>query len=140
VASADAKELDEKPAVDAPPKVALPAPAPPETTDDPLFEALWAKVVDAWDDDKTHAAILEYSLNAERLPDLAGRYRVLKDDAVKGERAKKRLDAIVLAATQLMMSMKTPAESRIPLPITLTVVALLACAVAFVAYAVMHRN
>jgi hypothetical protein len=111
-----------------------------EPTGDALFEVLWAKVMASWEDDKVHTAVLEYSVTAERLPDLAGRYRALKDDAVKGERAKKRLDAIILAATHLMMSMKTPANSSIPLSITLSVAGIAAFAVAFVAYAILHPH
>ena len=110
-----------------------------EATGDALFEALWAKVLAGWDDDKAHHAVLEYSLGAERLPDLAGRYRLLKDDPEKGERAKKRLDAIVIAATQLMMSMRSSTKTTVPLPITLTVAGLFFSAVAFVAYAMLHR-
>ncbi len=125
------------PAADAPP--AREAPPAVEPTGDPVFEAMWAKVMDDWDDDKIHGAILEYSVNGERLPDLAGRYRALKDDPLKGERAKKRLDAIVLAATSLMMSMRTPANTSIPLSITLSVAGLFFAAVAFVAYALTHR-
>jgi hypothetical protein len=113
------------------------AAAPP--TGDPLFDVLWAKVLAAWDDDKVHGAILEYSVGAERLPDLAGHYRALSEDPTKGVRAKKRLDAIVIAATQMMMSMKSSAATTVPLSITLTVAGLFACAVAFVAYAMMHR-
>ncbi len=128
---------DEAPtAGDAPPAEAAPAIEP---TGDPVFEAMWAKVLVDWDDDKIHGAILEYSVGGERLPDLAGRYRALKDDAVKGERAKKRLDAIILAATSLMMSMRTPANTSIPLSITLSVAGLFFAAVAFVAYALTHR-
>ncbi len=119
----------------------LTEPLEPELGADPLFEALWAKVIEAWDDDKTHASVLEYALTAEKLPDLAGRYRHLKDhDPEKRDKAQKRLDAIVLAATQLMMSMRTPPNTKIPLPITLSVAGLFACAVAFAAYALLHRN
>ena len=117
----------------------LPAEAT-ETTGDALFDALWAKVLAAWDDDKAHAAALEYSVTSQRLPDLAGRYRALKAIPAKAERAQKRLDAIVLAATQLMMSMRTPANTSIPLPITLSVAGLFVCAVLFVAYAMLHRQ
>jgi hypothetical protein len=120
------------------PSPAAAAPAPDETTDDPLFEALWARVLSSWDDDKTHGAALEYSLASERLPDLAGRYRALKDDPAKGERAKKRLDAIVIAATQMMMSMKTPTNVKVPLPIMLSVAGLFLAAIVFVAYAMAH--
>lgn len=122
----------------APPAETAPTPLPPPTGD-PLFDALWAKVLAAWDDDKVHGAILEYSVGAERLPDLAGHYRALSEDPTKGVRAKKRLDAIVIAATQMMMSMKSSAATTVPLSITLTVAGLFACAVAFVAYAMMHR-
>ncbi len=123
------------PAVDA----TLPE-AATEPTGDPLFDALWAKVLASWDDDKTHASALEYALTTERLADLAGRYRALKDVPRRAERAQKRLDAIILAATQLMMSMRTPVNTKIPLPITLSVAGLFACAVAFAAYAMLHRN
>ena len=86
---------------------------------DPILEALWKRVVDAWDDDKAHAALLEHALRAERLPDVAGRYRVLKDDPEKGARAQKRLDAIVVAATQMLFAMKTPARTKVPWQVTL---------------------
>lgn len=81
---------------------------------DAIFEALWKRVEEAWDDDKPHAAVLEHALKAEKLPDLAGRYRALKDDPEKGARAQKRIDAIVLAATQMLMSMKTPPRTKTP--------------------------
>ena len=130
----------ETPAPEEPAKAPVfPTPLVAEPTDDPLFEALWAKVLGAWDDDKAHGAILEYSLGSEHLPELAGRYRALKDDPEKGERSKKRLDAIVIAATQMMMSMKSTTATNIPLPITLTVAGIFICAVAFVGYAMAHR-
>jgi len=103
------------------------------------FESLWQRVLDAWDDDKAHAAALEYALRTENLPLLAGRYRKLQDDPAKGERAKKRLDAIIVAATQLMLSMKTPASTKVPLPITLSAVGIFLFALAFLVYAMMHR-
>jgi hypothetical protein len=91
---------------------------------DPVLDALWARVLQAWDDDKPHHAVLEHALRVQALPDLAGRYRALADDPEKGPLAKKRLDAIVLAATQMLMSMKTPKPGKIPLPITLTAFAI----------------
>jgi hypothetical protein len=89
---------------------------------DPVFEALWSRVLEAWDDEKTHAALLEHAIREQRLPDAAGRYRALKDDATKGERARKKLDAIVIAATQMLMAMKTPARVKVPWQITLSAV------------------
>lgn len=81
---------------------------------DGIFEALWMRVVEAWDDDKPHAALLEHALKNEKLPELAGRYRALKDDPVKGVRAQKKIDGIVAAATQMLMATKTPPQTKTP--------------------------
>jgi FMN-dependent NADH-azoreductase len=111
-----------------------------EESDDPIFESLWSRVLEAWDEDKPHQAILEYALRAERLPDLAGRYRVLKEDAAKGERAKKQIDALVNAATQMMLAMKTPARVKPPASLTLTAFAIAALVMALLAWAVFGRR
>ena len=66
------------------------------------LDALWERTLEAWDDDATHAALL--------------------DDATKGTRAKAQIDAIVLAATSLLFSKKTPAPGKTPWPITLSAV------------------
>jgi hypothetical protein len=87
---------------------------------DPVLEALWDRAVAAWDDDKPHAALLEHALRAQALPELAGRYRALTGDPQRGAAAKKKLDLIVVTATQSLMAMKTPKPARIPLPITLS--------------------
>ena len=110
-----------------------------DATGDAALEALWQRVVEAWDDDRTHAALLEYALRTEHLPEVAGRYRALKDDPEKAERAQKRLNAIVAAATQLMMSMKTPARTKVPLPITLSAFGIFLFALVFLAYALFRR-
>jgi hypothetical protein len=83
--------------------------------------------------------VLEYALRTEQLPLIAGRYRALKDDPAKAERAQKRLDAIILAATQLMMSMKTPPQTKVPLPITLSAFGIFLFTLAFLIYAMTHR-
>jgi hypothetical protein len=111
-----------------------------EKTDDPVFESLWGRVLEAWDEDKPHHAILEYALRSERLPDLAGRYRALKEDAAKGERAKKQIDALVNAATQMMLAMKTPARVKPPASLTLTAFAIAAFIVALLAWAIFGRR
>jgi hypothetical protein len=111
-----------------------------ENTDDPVFESLWGRVLEAWDEDKPHQAILEYALRAERLPDLAGRYRALKEDSAKGERAKKQIDALVSAATQMMFAMKTPPRVKPPASLTLTAFAIAALVMALLAWAVFGRR
>jgi hypothetical protein len=112
---------------------------PEESPRDSAFEAVWERVLIAWDDDKTHSAALEYALRTEQLPVIAARYRALKDDPAKAERAQKGLDAVVLAATALMMSMKSPRETKVPLPITLSAVGIFLFALLFLLYAMWKR-
>jgi hypothetical protein len=112
---------------------------PDDEPTDPVLEALWKRVVEAWDDDKPHAAVLEHALREQQLPELAGRYRTLVDDPEKGALAKKKLDGIVLAATQMLMSMKTPKPGKVPLPITLSAFAVSALLLSWLAYALLHH-
>jgi hypothetical protein len=107
---------------------------------DPLFEALWSRVLEAWDDDKTHNALLEYAIRAEKLPEAAGRYRTLVSDVDKGERAKKRLDAIVIAATSMLMATKTPKRQGVPWFITLSAFLIALVLIGWVAYAMFYRR
>ncbi len=63
----------------------------------------------AWDDEKPHAALLDHALRAQALPELAGRYRVAcLTIPSAAPLAKKKLDLIVLTATQSLLAMKTP--------------------------------
>jgi len=97
----------------------------PEVDDaarDPVLDALWNHVVDAWDDERAHAALLEHALRIQGLPDLARRYRALVDDERRGPLAKKMMDAIVLAATNMLWSTKMPVKGNVPLSITLSAV------------------
>ncbi len=108
-----------------------------------ILEALWSRVLEAWDDDKPHHALLEYALRAQKLPEVAGKYRGVEErDAEKAARAQKKLDGIVIAATQMLMAMKSPADKpKVPRAVTaaLVVVALLLL-VAWLGYAVFHRR
>jgi hypothetical protein len=111
---------------------------PPPT--DAVLEALWKRVLDAWDDEKTHAALLDHALREQLLPEIAGRYRGLADDPEKGALAKKKLDAIVLAATQMLMAMKTPKPGKVPLPITLSALGICAVLLSWLAWTLFgHR-
>jgi hypothetical protein len=89
-----------------------------EEQGDALFEALWARALEAWDDEKVHVALLEHALRLEMLPILAGRYRALLNDDAKGAMAKKRIDALVSAATQMLFAVKTPPPQGIPWQVT----------------------
>jgi hypothetical protein len=111
-----------------------------ETRSDPVLEALWKRVIDAWNDDRTHAALLEHAMRSQALPEIAGRYRRLVDDPDKGALAKKKLDGIVSAATQMLMSMKTPKPGKTPLPITLSAVAICLLLLSWLAFALWGRH
>ena len=110
--------------------------AEPGDPPDAILEALWKRVLEAWDDDKPHQAALTYALQNERLPDIAGRYRKLLDDPDKAVRAKKKIDGIVISATQLLMATKTPPREKIPWQWTASVAAVFVLVVAFLGYKV----
>ncbi|HEV3194105.1 MAG TPA: hypothetical protein VGY54_26550 [Polyangiaceae bacterium] len=107
---------------------------------DPTLEALWSRALATWDEESAHAKLLEHAMRTDALPEIAGRYRRLVDDAAKGPLAKKRLDAIVNAATTLLFSMKTPAPGKVPLPITLSAIGVCLFLLAWLVWALFpHR-
>jgi hypothetical protein len=117
----------------------LTAEEPAEPTHQGL-DVLWQRVVDAWDDDKAHKALLELAVRTQALPEIAARYRGLADDPERGARAREKLDAIVIAATQLLLSTKTPRPGKTPLSITLSAFGVAALLLAWLAYALWpHR-
>ncbi len=103
---------------------------------DPVLEALWRRALDAWGDEKVHAAVLDHALRSGGLPEIAGRYRQQLADPARAPLAQRRLDAIVAAATQMLMSTKTPAPVRVPLPMTLSAFGVCAVLLAWLAWAV----
>jgi phage terminase large subunit-like protein len=129
--------VDEAPADEAPAKETA-AEEPTDLAGDAL-DLLWKRALDAWDDPKPHAALLELALQTERLPDLAGRYRALLDDAEKGAMAKKRIDAILAAATQMLMSMKTPKPTKNPPWLVGSALVVLIVTVGYLAWAIARR-
>jgi hypothetical protein len=106
-----------------------------ESTHDPVLDALWERVLTAWDDEKPHAALLDHALRAQALPELAGRYRSLADDPERGPVAKKKLDLIVLTATHALMAMKTPPPAKVPVAITLSAFGVCALLLGWLAWA-----
>jgi hypothetical protein len=108
---------------------------PDEATKDPVLDALWDRALAGWDDEKAHAALLEHALRAQLLPELAGRYRAVVEDPERGPRARKKIDAIVIAATQSLLAMKTPRPGKVPLPITLSAFGVCALLLGWLAWA-----
>ena len=115
------------------PLVASEEEAPP----DPIMDALWTRALDAWDDDKVHLALLDHAMRVQALPELAGRYRVIQDsgDEAKAPVAKKRLDAIVVAATHMLFAMKSPGREKLPRSITYSAIGICVFMVSVVVYA-----
>jgi len=101
---------------------------------DVVFAALWTRVLASWDEDKPHQAALSYAIEHEMLPEIAGRYRKLFDDPEKGARAKKKVDGIVIAATQLMLATKTPPREKVPWTWTASVAVVMVLVISFLAY------
>lgn len=101
---------------------------------DAVFNALWGRVLEAWDEDKPHQAALAYAIDKEMLPEIAGRYRKLIDHPEKGARAKKKIDGIVVAATQLLLATKTPAREKLPWQWTASAAVFMIIVVSFLAY------
>ena len=73
---------------------------------------------------------------------VAARYRAVKDgDAEKAARAQKKLDGIVIAATHLLMAMKTPAApTKVPTSITITAFVICLVLIGWVAHLVFRRG
>jgi len=109
------------------------------TTDDLVFDTLWGRVLEAWDDEKTHAAFVDYALRSHLLPEAVGRYKLLKDDSSKGALATKKMEAIAFAATQLLFATKTPRDVKVPTSITLTAFAIALTIFATLTYLMLHR-
>lgn len=80
---------------------------------DPALEALWKQVLDAWEDDATHNAFLEYCRARDQLVEAAVRYRGMAGDHSRAVIAEKKLKAVaLLAMTKLEVSRSEPPASR----------------------------
>jgi hypothetical protein len=72
---------------------------------DPALEALWKRVLDAWDDEAAHVAFLDHCRQSDRLVEAAVRYRGMVGDRARSALAQKKLDAVaLLAMAQLDLS------------------------------------
>jgi hypothetical protein len=80
---------------------------------DGKFEALWKNVVDHWDDDSAHAIFLQQCQMNEQLAEAAARYAGMRGDRDRGESAKRRLDAVTVLATSVLLGSRTEREAVI---------------------------
>jgi hypothetical protein len=113
---------------------------PDDEVTDPLLEALWMRVVEDWDNDKAHAALLDHAMRTRALPEIAGRYRAFASDPAKAELAQKKITVIMTAATEMLISMRTPRPGKVPLPITLSAVAICLAMLGWLALALWSRR
>ena len=75
----------------------------PTRLPDEAFELLWDKVQGRWNDDKVHAAFLEYARERLLLPEAGARYRAVKDsEPERAEVAKKKLGLLMVLALTLL--------------------------------------
>jgi hypothetical protein len=89
---------------------------------DPVTDALWAAVLEAWDDDARHAAFISHCRMNNALGAAARRYRAIAEDdeayrssGGRSDDAKKRLASITtLALLELQATATTPDEVRRP--------------------------
>lgn len=70
---------------------------------DPLFEALWQKLEQNWDDSAAHERFLDHCLQARQLPNAAARYRT-----VAGRDTSPQLQRIAALALSQLAASRTP--------------------------------
>lgn len=111
-----------------------------DAAQDPVLEELWKRVLENWDDERRHAALLEHAARTQALAEIAGRYRLVVGDPARADVAQKKITAIMTAATEMLMSMKTPRPGKVPLPITLSAVAICLAMLSWLAMALWGRR
>lgn len=77
-------------------------------------DLLWKRVVERWEDPTTHGAFLEHCQRTRALSDAAARYRGMVGDRDRGPDAQRRLQGVVLLATQAMMADRTQPPRGLP--------------------------
>src|SRR3954453_2048641 len=76
---------------------------------DAAFEALWKRVLDHWEDERSHGAFLEYCQASDLLAEAAARYRGMKGDRDRSAVAEKRLSGIAIVAISKLHATRSPA-------------------------------
>lgn len=81
---------------------------------DPVLEALWKRVTEAWDDDAVHGAFLRHCRETAQLGEAATRYAGMKGDRERGPSTVKRLDAVALLATTSLLAERSTPQKAAP--------------------------
>ena len=103
------------------------------------FEALWKNVLDRWDDERTHAAFLEFCRTTDQLAEAAARYRGMKGDRERSEVAEKRLTGIAIVALAKLEATRSPARRPRNVPNLVLAAAFGLAAVGLLAYLLSTR-
>lgn len=74
---------------------------------DPLTQALWQNVLDAWDDPQAHERYLNHCVEAQQLPAAARQYRALQT-ADPGRQVQPYLQRIATLALSQIDAARTP--------------------------------
>lgn len=113
----------------------------PEREPDTGFESLWQRVLEQWDDDKIHAAFLEYARSRYLLPQAGARYREMKEsDPGRSEVVDKKLAALMVMAVGMLESSRSEAPKRPPRWLTFVTFLLCAALVLFLAKRVLSGH
>lgn len=102
---------------------------------DPGIEALWAHVLDHWEDDKAHAAFLQQCDQLNQLPEAATRYRGMAGDHTRAEVAEKKLKAVAVLAMAKLESHRTAPPGGQPVVVTILALLFVGAAALAVAHA-----
>ena len=102
---------------------------------DPSIEALWAHVLDHWQDEQAHAAFLQQCDHLNQLAEAATRYRGMTGDRTRAEVAEKKLKAVAVLAMAKLESHRTPPSEGHPVLVTVLALLLVGAAALAVAYA-----
>lgn len=102
---------------------------------DPSIEALWAHVLDHWEEEKAHAAFLQHCDQLNQLAEAATRYRGMTGDHTRAEIAEKKLKAIAVLAMAKLETQRSQPSSGSRSLLTWVAFFLLTAAALTVAYA-----
>lgn len=110
-----------------------------DTSLDPTLDALWTHVLEDFDAEARHNAVLAYAAQQQKLPELARLYRGERENPARTQICDKKMQGIVVAATMLLESAKTPKRASIPWSITLSAFAVAAILIGLLAHALLRR-
>jgi len=98
------------------------------------LDDLWKDVLEGWDDDRPHAALIAYGQSTESLGRVAALYAGLRDDSTRGEGARKRLQQVTLCAQMAMAATKHARAPGLPRWFTAAVALFFGSLVAYVLF------